>query len=94
MEQQTYYYAVCWPQGYGMRQTASGRSVENCIPHRFATKAERDAWVADGAQGMRSSNYRESVRRRDIAPAIDSAQRAATDHGSTLWHPDGSLVIA
>ena len=87
-----YVYALEWPMGYCMRQLPSGRSVEYCIPWRFETKTERDVWIAQGADGMRSANYREPVRRRDISSAVNRAQQFADQHGhAEIWNEEGRL---
>jgi hypothetical protein len=92
MKPTKYYYALQWPMGYCMRQLQSGRSVEYCIPWRFTTRAERDTWIAKGGAGMRSPNYREQVRRRDISSAIDRAQQFADQHRhSEIWNEEGRL---
>jgi hypothetical protein len=86
MKPTKYYYALQWPMGYCMRQTISGRSVEFCFPWRFTTRAERDAWVARGSDFTRSNNYREIVRRRDIACAARSADAVWDENGRFLHH--------
>ena len=63
-----------------MRTLPSGRQIEYCIPYRFESKEERDAWIADGESGMRSANYREATRRRDISSAVDRARKIADSY--------------
>jgi hypothetical protein len=86
-----YYYAATYPLGSGMHDSRTMRPIRTIV--RFASAAERDAWVSGGAAYQSYGDYREALTARAIR--VDVARSAAAspmDNGLPLWVGDNDYA--
>jgi hypothetical protein len=77
-----HYYAAAYPFGAGAIDARTGRTIRRI--HRFATAAERDAWVYEGSPYPTDRVYRDAVTARGIDAEIRRAA-AAAPQGEAVW---------
>jgi isocitrate lyase len=77
-----HYYAAAYPFGAGVTNASTGRMIRRI--HRFATAAERDAWVYEGSPYPTDRIYRDAVTARGINAEIRRSA-AAAPQGEAVW---------
>jgi isocitrate lyase len=76
------HYAAAYPFGAGAINARTGRTIRRI--HRFATAAERDAWVYEGSPCPTDRVYRDAVTARGIDAEIRRSA-AAAPQGEAVW---------
>lgn len=76
------HYAAAYPFGAGTINARTGRTIRRI--HRFATAAERDAWVYEGSPYPTDRVYRDAVTARGIDAEVRRAA-ASAPQGEAVW---------